>query len=119
MEKHNEVHIAIVDIQTIKNIVFFIKTIESRFSKNRIKPFGIVEPDDMILLKASGKGIYGYFYVDHVDSLIHFNLEQVRKQYNSKIIAGNSFWESKKSAQYATLLYCKEPIMTYSNVSFT
>lgn len=118
MEKRNEVHIAIVDIPTIKNIVFKVKTIESRFSKNRIKPFGIVEPDDMILLKASGKGVYGYFYVDHVDSLTNFNLDQVRKQYNSKIVAGDSFWESKKNAQYATLLYCKEPVMANSNVNF-
>lgn len=118
MKEHNEVHIAIVDIPTIKKIVSKNKTIESRFSKNKIKPFDLIQTDDMILLKASGKDLFGYFYVDYVESLTNFNIIEVEKRYNDKIVADKSFWESKKDARYATLIHCKNPVMANSGIFY-
>lgn len=116
--ERNEVHIAIVDLPTIKQIADGEKTIESRFSKNRTKPFGKVEPEDMVLLKKSGGDIYGYFFVESVESLTGFDAEEVERKYNSQIRAGKEFWSKKRLSRFATLMRCKNPVMANSGVFF-
>ncbi len=118
MERKHTVHIAIVDMPTIKKIVLGTKTIESRFSKNRIKPHGMVNADDLVLLKSSGSGIFGYFFVDHTETLTNFDILDVKEQYNDKIVASDDFWNRKVNAQYASLMYCKEPAMAESGIYF-
>ncbi len=118
MEHKHTVHIAIVDMLTIKKIVLGTKTIESRFSKNRIKPYGMVNADDLVLLKGSGSGIFGYFFVDHAETLANFDILEVKEQYNDKIAADEDFWNRKVDARYASLMYCKEPAMAESGIFF-
>lgn len=113
-----KVHIAIVDMPTIRKIAQGVKTIESRFSKNRIKPHGLVDPDDMVLLKSSGGGIFGYFFVDHVETLTNFNIVDIKERYNDRITADESFWTKKTDARYASLIQCKKPVMAESGVHF-
>jgi len=111
-------HIAIVDIPTIRKIALGEKTIESRFSKHCIKPFGRVHKGDIVLLKSSGGGIQGYFYADDVESLKDFDIAQVKQQYNDRIVADDTFWVRKTTARYASLIHCIDAKMTESSLHF-
>lgn len=116
--RNRSVHIAIVDMPTIRKIVSGEKTIESRFSKNRISPHGRVKEGDLVLLKSSGSGVFGYFFVDHTKTLIDFDIGTVKEMYNDKIIANDDFWRAKTNARYASLIYCKNAAMAESGVYF-
>ncbi len=118
MTERSEVHIAIVDFPTIRKIMDGVKTIESRFSKNRVKPFGKVEAEDMVLLKKSGGDIYGYFFVESVESLTGFDVAEVERKYNPQIQADAAFWVQKRQARFATFMRCKNPVMANSGVFF-
>lgn len=116
--ERSEVHIAIVDLPTIRKITDGVKTIESRFSRNRVKPFGKIEAEDMVLLKKSGGDIYGYFFVESVESLTGFDIQEVERKYSSQIQAEKEFWEKKRQAHFATLMRCKNAVMANSGVFF-
>ena len=45
------VHLAILLEPYLQYILDGTKTVESRFSKNRIAPYNMVEPGDVVLLK--------------------------------------------------------------------
>jgi hypothetical protein len=88
------------------------KTVESRFGRNRCAPFDQVRQGDIILLKQIGGPVCGlvlakqaWFYELH-----HQSIDNIREQYGDTICADDSFWESKRDAQYATLIELAEPI---------
>ena len=117
-KNEQKIHIAIVDKPTIKKIATGIKSIESRFSKNRIKPFNCVCENDLVLLKNSGGAIHGYFFVEKAQFFENFILEDIKSKYNEKIAADDTFWNRKQQAKYASLLYCKKAVMTECGVFF-
>lgn len=110
MESRCRVHIAIVDKNTINNICNKIKTIETRFSKNKIIPFGAVNTGDIIVLKESGGAIHGYFIAGSVNYVKNFDILKLKNSYNNKVCASDKYWESKLGAKYGTLIECVNPI---------
>jgi len=94
------------------------KTIESRFSINRISPFEKVRKDDIILLKKSGGPVLG---ICRIKDAWFYRLDrklwkEIRRDYSDAICAtDSSFWRSKEKAAFATLMeidrvYRVEPI---------
>jgi hypothetical protein len=86
------------------------KTVESRFSRNRCAPFGEIKGGDIILLKEVSGPIRGiglaksvWFYDLTVESL-----DQVRDRFGETICADDEFWESHRTAAYATLIELAE-----------
>lgn len=59
-------HLAIFKGQAGEEILSGKKTIESRFSKVKKAPFGVVSSGDMVYIKPSGKEIIGEFRVKKV-----------------------------------------------------
>lgn len=116
MKQEQTVHIAIMDIPTIKKIVTGTKTVESRFSRNRIKPFSMVNPNDIVLMKSSGSGIFGFFTVDYVESYENFDINDIRLLYDKMIVADDAFWKNKENSRYASLMHCKNSIVAASGV---
>ena len=62
--------------------------------------------------------IYGYFFVESVESLTGFDVEEIEREYNSQIQAEEEFWNQKRQARFATLMRCRNPAMANSGVFF-
>lgn len=83
------------------------KTIESRFSKNKILPYNQINKEDIVLIKKSGGDIVGYMTIKDVlfFSLKDTTIEEIRNKYQNGILANDEFWNLKKDANYATLIF--------------
>lgn len=106
-------HIAVMDKGTINKVLNGTKTIESRFSKNKIAPYQKIEVGDTIYLKESGGNITAAFTADKVlyfDNLTQKKVNEIRTTFGHLINANNDYWEIKKDANYGTLIYIKNPI---------
>ena len=106
------IHLAVLLEPYLQFILEGSKTVESRFSKHRIAPFNSVEQGDVILLKRSAaRAISGvclvsrvWFYQLDVDSW-----DEIRDRFTSVLRAEDpSFWQQRKSAQFATLMRVTE-----------
>ena len=101
------VHLAVLVEPYLRFILEGRKTIESRFSLKRIAPFNSVTKGDVVLLKRSSGPIVGicqlqscWFY--HLDPS---SWSEIRGQYTKALCAEDpSFWETRRSAAYATLM---------------
>ena len=106
------VHLAIMLEPYLQYILDGTKTVESRFSKNRIAPFNMVEPGDVVLLKkVASRSISGvcvvrkvWFYRLNPDTW-----SQIRDEFSKALRADDpSFWEQREAAQFATLMRIAE-----------
>lgn len=106
------VHLAVLLEPYLKFILEGSKTIESRFSKNRIAPYGAVESGDLVLLKRSAsKSVSGLCIVRSVwfYQLDNENLQVIKNDFAAGLRAdGSSFWEERQSARFATLMRIAE-----------
>ena len=81
-------HLAIFKGGGAENILSGEKTIESRFARRRIPPFGVVSAGDLVYIKPSGGDIIGQFKVRKVIFLD--NGEQTKERYITLIFIGQS-----------------------------
>lgn len=105
-------HLAIMKKGYIEKILSGEKKIESRFSMNRATPYHKISAGDQVYMQEVGKEVTAVFEVVDVlffDHLSEEKVEMLRARYGKDICADEDFWERKKSAQYATLIYIKEP----------
>lgn len=101
-------HLAIFKGEAGEKILSGEKTIESRFSKVKNPPFGIVSSGDLVYIKPSGKDIIGEFRVKKViffDGLDLSDLSHLRNLYGKELAAGEGYWEKNKNARYGTLIF--------------
>lgn len=89
------------------------KTIESRFSINRIVPYESAKDGDILLLKKSGGPICGIALITSTwyYQLDKNNLNEIKDLYKDRLfIKNDEFWESKSEACYASLLQIENAI---------
>jgi hypothetical protein len=101
------VHLAIFIKPYLQYIIEGKKTMESRFSVNRIAPFKKIFQGDLILLKKSGGLVVGFCLVKEVwfYQLNPSTWNKIRNNFESELcIKDPQFWESKKHTLYATLI---------------
>ena len=104
------IHLAIFIEPYLKYIFEGKKTVESRFSVNRIAPYKRVETGDIILLKRSGGPIVGiceisdvWFY--HLDPK---SWRDIKNEFMHALCAQDpSFWAQRSHASFATLMQIK------------
>ena len=106
------VHLAILLEPYLQYVLDGTKTVESRFSKNRIAPYNMVEPGDVVLLKkVAARSISGVCVVRKV-WFYQLNPEtwsQIRNGFSRALRADDpSFWERREMAQFATLMRIAE-----------
>ncbi|MGH3940061.1 MAG: hypothetical protein ACRDTG_15795 [Pseudonocardiaceae bacterium] len=97
-------HLAIMVEPFLSYLLNGQKTIESRFSKNAIAPYGKVTMGDLVLLKAGP--VVGAFTVSSVDfvTLHGDSLARLRRDYAAAICAKeDEFWNVRANKRYATL----------------
>jgi hypothetical protein len=106
-------HLAIFNKEAIAQILLGKKTIESRFSKKRISPFGEVGVGDLVYIKEAGGEIRGQFIVEKVifiEGLKEKDWEEIIDKFWDKISLGDiqkdqEFIKIHKTSQFATLIY--------------
>lgn len=109
-------HLAIFSKTGVQALFSGSKTIESRFSRDKISPFGQVDTDDLVYIKPSGEEIVGQFRVAKVISFAGMDtkdLEEIQKAYGSGISFGvaeedKKYFRDHANARYCTLIFIKE-----------
>lgn len=105
-------HVAIFVQDYIEKILRGEKTMEGRFTQDRIAPYGIIKKGDVILLKHAGGKIVGEVQVDNVLFYDHLDgeaLGKLRKEYTSDLGVDDKFWTDHGKARFATLIFLKNP----------
>lgn len=105
-------HLAIMDKNTIEKILNGTKTIETRFSKNRITPYNKVKKDELVYLKESGGDILAVFKIGKVlffKDLTGDKILEIKNKYNKFINAPDSYFAYKKDCEYGTLIFITNP----------
>ncbi|MDD4157739.1 MAG: hypothetical protein PHY08_14340 [Candidatus Cloacimonetes bacterium] len=101
-------HIAILRQPFFDMILNGSKTIESRFSFNKVVPYEKVNIGDEILLKQTGKDVTAKAIVKDVEyyELNPKIVEEIRLKYG-KVIGTDKFedWEITKAKKYCTLIW--------------
>jgi hypothetical protein len=84
------------------------KTIESRFSKSKIAPYGQVSAGDLVYIKPVGEDITGQFRVKKVVSLEGLestDFPEIIERFNKQIAGSPEYWQSQVGAKYGTLIF--------------
>ena len=104
-------HLAVLVEPYLEWVLSGRKTIESRFSINRVAPYGVIRAGDRLLLKRSSGPVVGICSVTAVE---FFELDsgtraKIRNSYSSALCAEDSgFWAARRRATYATLMHIGE-----------
>lgn len=102
------VHLAVFSQPFLSLLLDGTKTIESRFSINRVNPFNRVKKGDVVFFKKSGGLVYGYFVVgntEYYESPSPAKLKDLAKRYSAKIcsMAVDNFWEDRSHCRFISL----------------
>jgi len=105
--KNSKMHLGIFKQPFLDLMLDGKKTIESRFSKNKIAPYGIISENDIVIVKESSKNVIALFTIKEVlqFSMKDTSVHSLKEKYNNEILADNQFWDNKeKTSNYATLI---------------
>lgn len=103
----SHLHVAVMVEPYITKIMKGEKTIESRFSQNKIVPWGRIFPGDIIIIKRSGGGFEAAFEAGEVISkelTSSSEVEQIKNDFNDRLCIENDWWEKKLKSRYVTLI---------------
>lgn len=109
-------HLAIFSKAGIEALFSGGKTIESRFSRDKISPFGQIDTGDLVYIKPSGQEIIGQFKVSKVISFSGMDTSDItfiRQKYGEGISLGSKeeddkYFQGHTNARFATLIFIKE-----------
>lgn len=104
--KNRQMHLGIFTEPYLSYILNGKKTIESRFSKNKIAPYNQINNGDIVIIKKSSGNVVGYFTAKNVlcFDLSVTTIEKIKNEYGKALCVDDSFWQSKKNSNYATLI---------------
>jgi len=106
-------HLAVFLKGCVEKILQGQKTVEIRFSQNRILPYEAIAKDDEILLKNSGGKIIGKATVDNVlfyDNLDKETILKIKKEYFVAAGMASDFWLKRLGAKYMAIIFLKKPV---------
>jgi len=99
-------HLAILVEPFLTYILEGRKTIESRFTKNRVSPFERVQVGDLLLLKRSSGPVVGMARVAHVEFLTLSQETWPRVHaLSEQLCADAGFWTARADKHYASLMH--------------
>lgn len=111
-EHRAALHVAVTREPYLQLLLDGHKTIESRFSVNRVSPFEDVRAGDVLALKQQSGPVVGVCVIEHV---AFYELERVtwrllRDQFARPLCAeDDDFWSTRERARYATLMTVVHP----------
>ncbi len=105
-------HLAVFVGNSAEKILSGEKTVDGRFSRNRIPPFGCVARGDKILLKPAGENIVGEVEVENVlyfNNLTPEKIDKIKDEWGRMMVMSDSFWLERLKASYASLIFLTKP----------
>lgn len=104
--KNKTIHLGIFSEPYLTYMLEGKKTIESRFTKNKIVPYNQITKDDIVIVKKSSGNVLAYFTIKDVlfFDLNITSMEEIKSKYNKQLCVDETFWISKKNSNYATLI---------------
>lgn len=105
--KDKALHLGIFTEPCLSYMLDGKKTIESRFSKNKILPYNNISKEDIVLVKKSGGDIVAYFSIKDVlfFELKDKSIEEIKFKYSNELCVSDDFWKLKENSNYATLIF--------------
>lgn len=100
-------HLAVMHEPYLSLILAGRKTVESRFGKRQIAPYGQVSRGDVLLFKHQSGPVAALAEVRHADFYVLDppTWELVRERFARSLCANDpTFWEQRRLARYATLM---------------
>lgn len=109
-------HLAIVNKKFADAILNGRKSIETRFSKHNIPPFGRVSVGDIVYLKISGGEIVGQYRVKKVfyyQGITPTDFDKIFVEFGKFILSGDKsqdqqYMEEKRGSMFGTLIFIGE-----------
>lgn len=104
-------HVAIFKGLGAEKILSGVKSIESRFARGKIAPFGVISSGDVVYIKPSGGNIIGQFKVKRViffDGLDEEEVGKLKAKYGKDLAVGEDYWKGKGACKYGTLIFIGE-----------
>lgn len=106
-------HLAIFTPSVAEQILAGKKTVETRFSKNKIAPFGQIEVGDLVFIKPVGHDIAGQFWVEKVinfQGIAWSDWQFIKQSYGQDLSLGSKeedekFLAEKSTAKFGTLIF--------------
>lgn len=101
-------HLAIFKNDGVEKILAGKKTVESRFSRAKIAPFGVISSGDLVYIKPSGGQIIGQFRVKKViffDGLDNKDIQEIKQKYGKGLNTDENYWKGKENCKYGTLIF--------------
>lgn len=104
------IHLAVVHPAYARAMLEGRKTVESRLSRVRAVPFGRVHEGERIYFLARRGGLIVTAVADRVEShsdLGPLDIMELRRRFHARIAADDGYWQAKRGARYATLIWLK------------
>lgn len=104
-------HLAILRREYLDAILEGRKTVESRFTRSRRAPFGLIFAGDKLFLKESSGPVRAEAYVSAVEqfeALSRKKISELRERYNHLILGEEEYWQSKKMSRYGILIWLEK-----------
>ncbi|RMH23959.1 MAG: ASCH domain-containing protein [Planctomycetota bacterium] len=101
-------HLAIVRRPYLDLILAGEKTIESRLTKVRCAPYGRVAPGDVIFFKEPSGPVRARARAGRIREeagLTPASVERLRRSLNGRILGERGYWDEKREARYACLIW--------------
>jgi len=106
------IHLAVIHPTYARRILEGRKTIESRLSRVRCAPFGRVFPGERIYFLARRADLIVTAIAERVVALADLtehDVWRVRCEFDDRIAADEAYWQAKRHARYATLIWLGSP----------
>jgi hypothetical protein len=103
------IHLAVFNEPFLSLLLRGTKTVESRFSKNKVSPYDRVFNGDIVFVKKSGGPITGYFIVKKAHFYTPLTMRaraEIRKRFSKGICSNavSDFWSSRSAKKYISLM---------------
>lgn len=101
-------HVVVFSPDVAEKILSGKKKIEILLSVSKSAPFKDVSSRDIVYLKLKGKDIIGQFTIAKAifyDGITADDLIKIQKDYGKDAALNTVFWEEKRDAKYATLIF--------------
>lgn len=104
LTKAPNIHVAVMSEPFLSYVFSGKKTVESRFSINKIAPYGKAQTGDIVFMKAGP--IVGCFTISWVKTfdLQEYPITEIAKEFGIQIRGDEAFWRHKSAKHYATLM---------------
>lgn len=101
-------YLAVFKKEKAELILLGKKSLEIRFSKSKIAPFGVISSGDLVYIKPSGEDIIGQFRVKKViffDGLRKEDILDFKKSYTNRLAVDENYWVGKETYKFASLIF--------------